>query len=135
MANTRYAYANERMLTGQIDWLTDTIKVVLVSTSDYVVLPDTHRHLSDVPIPARVAISDALTSKTAASGVARATDLTINSVSGPVVDALILFHDTGNEGTSELICYLDTGVGLPWDPQGQDVVIHWDTGPNGIFKL
>lgn len=133
--NTRYAFANEQFLSGQLSWGNQTFKVVLVNTNFYTPLPEVHRSLADVPANARIAISSALAGKSATGGVARASDLTINSVTGPVIGAWIIFHDTGTELTSELIAYIDTATGLPWNPQGLNVVIHWDSGPNGIFKL
>lgn len=133
--NDRYTYSSQQFLTGQLDWITDTFKVVLVDTAAYTFLKDVHEHLSDVPLSARVAISAALTNPAANNGVALADDIQISSVTGPIIGAVIVFHDTGDATTSELICYLDTGIGLPWNPQGGNVVIHWDRGPNGIFKL
>lgn len=135
MSNQRYTFANERFLTGQLDWLTDTFKVLLVDTSNYIFVKDVDQHLADIPAIARIATSGALINPSATGGVALADDVTINSVTGPVIRAIVIFHDTGNPATSELVCYLDTGIGLPWNPQGGNVVIHWDRGPNGIFKL
>lgn len=135
MANDRYTFANQQLLSGQINWTSDNLKVLLVNTANYTFLKDVHQSLSDVPLSARIATSGALTGKTATGGVARASDLTINAVSGPVIGAFIIFKDSGTDSTSTLICYIDTGNGLPWNPQGGNVVIHWDTGPNGIFKL
>jgi hypothetical protein len=135
MSNERYTYANERFLTGQLDWLTDTFKVLLVDTANYAFAKNVDRHLSDIPTAARIGATAALTGKTATNGVALAGDATATSVTGPSIEAIVIYHDTGNDATAELICYLDTGIGLPWDPQGANVVIHWDTGPNGIFKL
>jgi uncharacterized protein YaaW (UPF0174 family) len=135
MSNERYTFANQQFLSGQIDWINNTFKVLLVNTANYTFLKDVHHSLSDVPLSARIATSGALTGKTASNGVARAADPTINTVSGPVINAIIIFKDTGNDSTSTLVCYIDTGAGLPWNPQGANVVIHWDTGPNGIFKL
>jgi len=135
MSNERYTFANQQFLSGQIDWINNTFKVLLVNTANYTFLKDVHHSLSDVPLSARIAISGALTGKTANNGVALASNITLNAVTGPLIGAFIVFKDTGNESTSTLVCYLDTGNGLPWNPQGGDVVIHWDTGPNGIFKL
>jgi len=135
MANVRYSYGNEQFLRGQIDWLTDTIKAVLVDTNRYAVAPDVDQHLVDIPTVARIATSAALSGKTALNGVARAADLTIATVQGQTVQAVVLYRDTTDETTSELIAFLDTGVGLPYTPQGTTAVIHWDSGPNGIFKL
>ena len=71
--NSRYRFANERFLTGQLDWLSDAFKVLLVDKT-YTVQTDVHHTLADVPVSARVAASPALTGKSATDGVARADD-------------------------------------------------------------
>lgn len=135
MANQRYIYANERFLSGQLNWLSDSFRVVLVDTRIYFVQPDVHHSLADIPLAARVATSNPLTGKTATGGVARADDPVIGPVYGQDITAMVVYHHTGTENTSELVCYLDTAHGLPFTPQGETVRIHWDDGPNGIFKL
>ena len=135
MANVRYSFANERFLTGQLDWTAGTFKIVLIDATKYSVQPDVDQTLADIPVAARIAISGLLAGMTATKGVAKANDVTMATVQGQEVQALVIFHDTGNEGTSELVAYLDTANGLPYIPQGTTAVIHWDTGPNGIFRL
>lgn len=135
MSNERYSYANQAFLSGQINWISDTIKVCLVDTAAYTFLKDIHQSLADIPSNARVAISPALTGKIATGGVATADDAVLPNVTGPVVGAVVLFKDTGVELTSTLIAYLDTLTGLPVNPQGQTITITWDTGPLGIFTL
>jgi hypothetical protein len=135
MANIRFSYANERFLSGQLNWLAQTFRVVMVDTTIYQVQATVHRHLADVPLTARIHVSPPLTGMTATGGRAMADNVTTSVVIGPTVQAVIIFHDTGDASTSELIVYLDTLYGLPYHPQGEPVVIHWDTGPNGIFLL
>jgi hypothetical protein len=133
--NTRYTFANEQFLKGDLSWTTDTFKVILIDTVQYTVLKDTHKYLSDVPAAARVATTGALTGKTATNGVAKADSITAGPVFGQTVRALVIYHDTGTEGTSELVAYLDTASGLPINPQGTSVQISWDTTASGIFVL
>lgn len=135
MSNEKYTFAREQFLKGQLDWINDTFKVLLVDTANYSFAKDSDRTLADVPVSARIATSSALSGKTATDGVARASNVTVNSVAGPAIGAITIFHATGTDSTSELVCYLDTGIGLPWNPQGGNVVIHWDTGPSGIFVI
>ena len=49
--------------------------------------------------------------------------------------ALILYQHTGTDATARLIAYIDTATGLPVTPNGGDITIVWDDGPNKIFKL
>lgn len=134
MANALYDSGRNAFLTGDIDWVADTIKAVLVDTADYTVNLSTHDFLDDVAAGGRVA-TGTLASKTATAGVADAADLTFSTVTGDVSEALIIYKDSGVEGTSQLIAYIDTATGLPVTPNGGDIVVQWDSGANKIFKL
>lgn len=134
MANALYDSGRNAFLTGDIDWVADTIKVVLVDAADYTVNLSTHDFLDDVPSGARVATAT-LASKTATAGVADAADTTFSSVSGDVSEALVIYKDTGVESTSQLIAYIDTATGLAVTPGGGDILVQWDSGSNKIFKL
>lgn len=135
MANALYDKAREDFLTGNLDWSTATIKAVLVDTNDYTVNLSTHEDLADVAGAARVATSGAFTGKAATGGAADADDVTFSSVSGDSIEAIVIYADTGTESTSRLIAYIDTATGLPITPNGGDIIITWDNGPNKIFKL
>jgi len=94
-----------------------------------------HEFLSDVGSSARITTPVTLTSKTSTGGAADAADVTFTSVSGPSIEAIILYRDTGTEATSPLIAYIDTATGLPITPNGGDIIVTWDNGTNKIFKL
>ncbi len=134
MANALYDKGRQKFLEGSIDWLNDTIKVILVDAADYT-FSQTHEFLSDVLAAARVATSGALTGKTSGSGIADAADVTFSAVSGDPSEALILYKDTGVEATSPLIAYIDSATGLPVTPNGGDITVQWDDGANKLFKL
>lgn len=133
MADAVYTSAREAFLLGDIDYGADTIKVVAVDTADYT-FSAAHDFLSDVPGAARVATAT-LAGKTSTNGVADATDTTLTGVTGDEFEALIIYKDTGVEGTSQLICYLDSYTGLPLTPNTGDVTIIWPSGANKIFKI
>ena len=137
MANTLYDKGRQRFLEGQFNWLSDTIKCILVDTGAYTANFTTHEFLSDIPTSARVGTASGvtLTSKTTTGGAADAADITFSSVTGPSIEALVLYADTGTEGTSPLIAYIDTATGLPITPNGGDIIVTWDNGTNRIFTL
>lgn len=135
MANTLYDFARQRFLEAQLNWMTDTIKVILVDTGAYTPQTAVHQYLADIPISARVAGPVTLTSKTTTGGAADAADVTFTSVSGPSIEAIIIYRDTGTEATSPLIAYIDTATGLPITPNGGDIIVTWDNGTNKIFKV
>jgi hypothetical protein len=133
--NALYDKAREAFLLGDIDWVADDIRAILVDLNDYTPNLATHDFLDDVPAGARVAVSGALASKTATNGVADAADLTFTAVTGDESEALLLYVHTGVDATSRLIALIDTATGLPVTPNGGDITVEWDSGANKIFKL
>ncbi len=134
MANALYDKGRNAFLSGDIDWVNDTIRVYLIDTDDYSVDLANDEFLDDIAAGAKVA-NAALASKTAVAGVADAADTVLSSVSGDTSEALVIAKWSGVESTSELIAYIDTATGLPVIPNGGDITITWDNGANKIFKL
>ena len=135
MANTLYDYCRQRCLEAQINWMTDTVKVILVSTSAYTPQTAVHQYLSDISGSARIAGPVTLTAKATTGGAADAADCTFTSVSGATINAIVIYKDTGTEATSPLIAYIDTATGLPITPNGGDIILTWDNGVNKIFRV
>lgn len=137
MANALYDLGRESFLKGEISWSADNIKVVLIDAADYTVNLATDQFLSDIPVAARVATSANLASKTTTAGVADAADVTFTAVADTedVSEAVVAYQDSGVEGTSRLIAYIDDATGLPVTPNGGDISIQWDDGANKIYKL
>ncbi|WP_336141846.1 hypothetical protein [Acinetobacter sp. 102] len=135
MANTLYDFARQRFLEAQINWMTDTIKVILVDNGAYTPQTGVHQYLSDIPTSARIAGPVTLTSKATTGGASDAADVTFTSVTGASIESIIIYADTGVEATSPLIAYIDTATGLPITPNGGDIIVTWDNGTNKIFKV
>lgn len=135
MSNALYTKAKQALIAGDIDLESDTIKAVFVDGADYTPNLATDQFLSDIPSAARVAISGALQNKTVTDGVFDADDITVASVSGDQFEYLVLFKDTGVEGTSRLLLLIDTATGLPCTPNGSDITIQWSSGSDKIFRL
>lgn len=134
MSDALYDSGRNAFLTGSINWVSDAIGVILVDAADYTVDLANHNYLSDIPAGARVAAAS-IVNKTASAGIADADDSTFFAVSGDPSEALIIYKDTGNEATSQLIAYIDTATGLPVTPNGGDIVIAWPGTGSKIFKL
>ena len=133
MANTLYDYCRQRFLEAQINWMTDTMKVILVSTSAYTPQTAVHQYLSDIPTSARIAGPVTLTAKATTGGAADAADCTFTSVSGATINAIVIYKDTGTEATSPLIAYIDTATGLPITPNGGDITPRSEAANKGAF--
>lgn len=135
MANALYDKGRQAFLQADVDWLVDDIRVILVDGADYTPNLATHDFLDDVPGAARVAVSGALTGKTATDGVADANDVTFTSVTGDAFEYVLIYKHTGTDATSQLIALFDTATGLPTTPNGNDILLQFDSGANKIFKL
>jgi len=131
MANAVYPKFKEALLAGNTD-LTGNIKAVLVDTADYT-YDAAHEFLDDVAAGARIGTTGNLSGKTYTNGTFDATDASIEGAAGDESEALILYVDSGVEGTSYLICYLDSYTGFPVQENPGDVNITWPGG--GIFSL
>ena len=135
MANALYPKAKESFLSGDLDLTSDTIKAQLIDTGNYT-YSTAHDFLDDVGSSAKIGTAGTLGSKTVTSGVFDAADITYSSVTGATVEAIIIYKDTGNAATSNLIAYIDTASsGLPVTPNGGDITVTWDSGGNKIFAL
>lgn len=134
MATGLYDAGRDAFLNGNIDWVNDDIRSILIDTADYTANLSTDNALDDIASGARVS-TQALAGKSSAAGVADANDTVHSSVSGDTVEAIVLYYHTGTESTSTLIAYIDNATGLPVTPNGGDITIQWDSGANKIFKL
>lgn len=134
MANALYAKGKEKILSGAIDFVTDTIKVALVK-NDYA--QDLAADEFYTSISASVLNTpQTLGSKSVTAGVFDAADATYTAVTaGDTSEGVVIYKDTGVAGTSPLLLYIDTITGFPLATNGGDIVIQWDNGAYKIFSL
>ncbi|MGH7486998.1 MAG: hypothetical protein ACREMY_15555 [bacterium] len=133
MANQWYPKGLQHFAQGDIAFLTATIGVILVGTS--YVFSSSHEFVTDLGANI-VARSSALGTKTTTNGVLNAASPVVSAVGGVVnVGFVVLYHNSGSDATSELLVYWDTGTGIPLTPNGGDVTVNFDTGPNKIAAL
>ena len=142
MANALFDPGREGFLAGEIDWDTAVIKIALVRGYTF---SAAHKFVSDVTGASGVlhVTSSALTSKTVASGVANAGNVTFSAVASNASNhSVLVFQSSAVTGGADvaataqrLIAWIDTGTNFPIVPNGGDVTISWDTGANKIFKL
>ena len=133
MANFVYDLAAQSLWSGEIDFGTDAVKCVLVDTDSYIVSRAGDQFLADIPVLAQVSTSADLANKTIVGRIIDADDVVFTAVAGAESEALVIFQDTGDINTSRLICYIDTGTGLPVTPNGADLTIKWHA--SGIATL
>lgn len=134
MANAMYGLAKQGLADKKFDWVADTWRAYLIDTNDYTADLAADEFLDDIPSAARVAYV-ALTGMTNVLGVLDAADAVFSAVSGDPCEALVIVHWNTNEADSELFIYLDSAVGLPVTPAGNDITVTWDNGANKIVAI
>lgn len=133
MANKLYPKGAEKILSGAINFPSDTIKAVLLSST--YTYSAAHEFLSDVSATV-LNTAATLASKTVTSGVFDAADAVYTAVSaGSTATYVALYKDTGVEGTSPLLYLVDTATGIPMATNGGDITVAWDSGAYKIFAL
>ena len=122
MANALYPKAKEALLKADIDMEFDTLKVVAVDLATYT-YSTAHQFLSDIPVGERVSTSANLTGRTLTDGTFKSADAVFTAVAGDPFEAIVLYKDTGTEGTSALIMYVsdDQGGPIAITPDGTNV--------------
>lgn len=131
--NRLYPKWKQELLQGSVNTsLTGTVNALLIDTGAYT-YSDVHQFLTDVPGGARVGAALTLSSKTFALGVFDAADLNFVAVTGPTVEAMILYISTGADATSRLVGFIDSAINLPFTPSGIDQPVLFD--PQGLFGL
>lgn len=134
MANVFYTKGKEKILSADIDWVTDTIKVMLVKNT-YPQNLATDEFVADISAY-RLNTDQTLGSKTVAGGIFDAGDATFTAVTaGDTSEGVVIYKDTGAEATSPLLAYIDTITGFPLATNGGDITIAWDNGAYKIFSL
>jgi hypothetical protein len=139
MANALFASYRTVVLTAPPNLTSATIKAMFVDHASDTPVPATDDFINDIASGARVpaiASCPTLGTKTAgtvAAGVFDAADTVFTALGGNQSESLILFEDSGTEGTSDLIAFWDTATGLPLTPNGADVTVVWNA--SGIFTF
>lgn len=134
MANVFYAKGKEKILSADIDWVTDTIKVMLVKNT-YPQNLATDEFLDDVEAY-RLNTDQTLSGKSITTGVFDAADPTWTAVTaGDTSEGVVIYKDTGSAATSPLLIYIDSITGFPLATNGGDITAAWDNGAYKIFSL
>lgn len=134
MANALYVKGKEKILSGAINFVTDTLKVALIK-NDYAQNLATDEFFTSISASV-LNTPQALTTKSVAGGVFDADDALFTAVTaGAVSEGVVIYKDTGSAGTSPLIAYIDAITGFPLTTNGGDITIQWDNGTYKIFSL
>lgn len=132
MANTTYPKGMERMLSGSINLVSDTIKAALLPSA--YTYSTSHEFLSD--LGTLVGTNQTLVNPAITNGEFSADESDFGALApGDTIKAIVLYKSTGTASTSPLLAYLDVVPGLPMATNGGGVTVPWNTGTYKIFAL
>ena len=133
MANKLFPKGATKILSGSINFTSDTIKVALVSSS--YTYSAAHEFLSDLGATT-LGTDQALASKTVTDGVFDAADSVHTAVTGgSTASAWVIYKDTGVAASSPLLMHIDTGTGFPMATNGGDITTQWSSSSSKILSL
>lgn len=134
MANALYSKGKEKILSGSINFITDSLKVALVKNT-YPQSLSSDEFLTSISAYV-LNTAQAIATPSVTLGVFDAADVTYTAVTaGDTSEGVVIYKDTGVAGTSPLIAYIDTITGFPLATNGGDITIQWDNGTFKIFSL
>lgn len=128
MANQLYPQGAAHILgkSTKADMIGDTIKILFYAST----FNSAHEFVGDLTGASIIARSSALAGKTSTNGVFAANNLTVTAVSGSAFSAVVLYKDTGADGTSPLIAWFDITT---FTPTGGDVSVVFNA--SGLFSI
>ena len=136
MANFVYGKAKQALLNGQINVLSNSLKILIVDSS-YVPSANSDQYVSNINpsyIKNRSAIIQNITNTL---GVLDADDITILEHDGAAFKAIVLYENGISDSDSRLIAYIDTSIGLPFAGVNFSlpVTINWSNDLSKILSL
>jgi hypothetical protein len=141
MANAVFTAFVKGILNAEYDLDTASIKVSAVRGYTF---SAAHATVSDVTGAGGTinGTSAALASPSVTGGVFDATDTTISTTANATDHGLLVYQASAVTGGADvaasaqkLICYLDTGTGLPVQPGTGSLAVTFDNGTNKILKV
>lgn len=109
-----------------VDWLTDDIKVTLVT--DTYVFDATHTDLAALGANVIAGITNQSVNITNvdATGFVSADSVTFSgATAAQTVGGIVVYVDRGG-GTTQLLWFFDTGTGFPLTTTGADITVDWN---------
>lgn len=135
MTKRFYEKGAEQVLSGNVDFVSDTIKVSLMKNA-YTPNYSADDFYDD--ISANVQATVTLASKSVTGGDFDAADITFTAVAaGETCNAIVIWKDTGVAGTSPILAYIDSSdiTNFPVTTSGADVSVTWANTSSRIFSL
>lgn len=136
MANFVYGKAKESMLSGELDLVTNSVKVAFIDASLYTPNQNQDEFLSDIPDEAKRYRSSALSNVSNTLGVLDADDINI-IYDGTPFDAIVFYQYGTSDLDSRLIAFIDDSEGVPFSGTAEpvDIALQWNNSSTKIISL
>ena len=136
MANFVYGKAKESMLSGELDLVTNSVKVAFIDASLYTPNQNQDEFLSDIPDEAKRYRSSALSNVSNTLGVLDADDINI-TYDGTPFDAIVFYQYGTSDLDSRLIAFIDDSEGVPFSGTAEpvDIALQWNNSSTKIISL
>jgi hypothetical protein len=136
MSNFVYGKAKQSMLNGQINVTSNSLKVLLVSSS-YVPSVNSDQYVSNINVNHIINRSGVIQNVTNTLGILDADDIVISAHNGSAFKAVVLYQNGTSDSDSRLIAYVDTSAGLPFTGVNFSlpVTIIWSNDLSKILSL
>jgi len=136
MANFVYGKAKQSLLNGQINVLSNSLKILLVNSS-YVPSANSDQYVSNINSTYIKNRTAAIQNVTNTLGVLDADDIAIAEHDGSSFKAIVLYQNGTSDSDSKLIAYIDTSIGLPFAGVNFSlpVTIIWSNDLSKILSL
>ena len=137
MANFIYGKAKESLFKGEINIISNQIKILLIDTSLYSPQINLDTFVSDIPAGCIRDVSDPVQNVTVTVGVVDADDVIISDYNGQPFSGLVGFQVGSSDANSRLLFYVDTAIGLPFTGSSSTspVTIVWNNEINKLISL
>ena len=129
MASGIYIFGRSQFMRKKIDLINDSIYVAAVSTA-YTPDLSSHEYLSDIPDAAYIGEVELEGNAIIETTFFANSATIIEPEAGKSNNAVVVFNNTGNTATSQLIAYLEV---TEITTDGTPLVVNWDAA--GIFTL
>jgi hypothetical protein len=136
VSNFVYSKTKEAILNGQINFSSDSFKVLILNTN-YTANQNSDQFLSDIPSSSIVYSSNNLQNITNTLGVIDGSDIYFNIAANITFSSIVMYKVETLSSNSRLIFYIDSSPGLPYPGSidGSDVTIAWSNTLNKILSL
>ena len=113
MANFVYGKAKQALLNGQINVLSNSLKILIVDSS-YVPSANSDEYVSNINSTYIKNRSEVIQNVTNTLGTLNADDAMVTVHDGAAFKAIVLYENGTSDSNSRLIAYIDTSTGLPF---------------------